>query len=80
MAVRFFKWIITKWYFWVISIAWGIWSGFEELEARYFSSFLGTLIATFLIVGFIFWIIYMIKKSISKQVKKELESYLKKKE
>ncbi len=75
----FFSWLFEKWYYWVISIAWGVLSGFEKLQSHYFSEFLGILLTAFLIVMFGFWITYIIKKSISKQVKKELENNLKKK-
>lgn len=70
----FFKWISERWYYWVISIVWGILSGYEELRAHYFSEFLGILIASFCIVTFIFLVIWLIKKAVIKEVQKELKA------
>ena len=70
---NFFKWIFTKWYFWVIFILWGVWSGIEEIKAGYIPEFLGTLSASFIIVIIIFGIIYLINKSIHKRIKEEVK-------
>ncbi len=70
----FFKWLFKKWYFWVLSLGWGFWSGIEELKAHNISEFLGNLLASFVIVIFIFGIVYLINKSISRKVKEEIKS------
>ena len=72
----FFKWLFEKWYFWIISLGWGYWSGIEELRARYFSEFFGTVIVSILIVMGIFGIVYAIQRSISKKVKEEFSKEL----
>ncbi len=75
----FWKETFKKWYFWVISLGWGFWSGMEHLRARSFSEFLGTLAASFFIVIIIFGIIYFIQNSMYRKIEKEVKDKLDKK-
>ena len=70
-------WIFTNPLFWIISIAWGVWSGLEDLRTYGFNGgFLGTLAASMFIVAIGFAIIYAIKSYISNKVKKEIKDKL----
>ena len=69
----FLKQTFSKWYFWVIFFAWGLWAGLEELKAYYYTDFLITLCVTFVLVLLIFLIPYSIKKLIAKKVREEVK-------
>jgi len=56
----FFRWIFGKWYYWLISVVWSLFAGYEELRNGYVSEFLGILTATFLLIAIFFGIAYFI--------------------
>lgn len=74
METSFFKWVFTRWYFYVVFILWGVWSGLEELRAAYIVEFLATLVTSFGLTLVIFLIVFSIKKFISKKVKEEVNA------
>ncbi len=75
----FWKWLVKKSYFWIIALVWGFWSGLEDIRARSFSAFFGTLAASFFIVIIVFGIIYMIQNSMHRKIEKEVKDKLDKK-
>lgn len=74
MKEGFGNWMFSKWYYWAISILWGLWSGSEELKAHLFGRLIGIIISSFLITTLIFLGIYKIRDFIKRQVKKELNN------
>ena len=80
----FFKWIITKWHFWLLSVGWGTLSVYEDIISRNFGEAISTLIFWLIFIGIIyliiFYIIKRINKAISQRVEEEVKFKLKKKE
>lgn len=76
--IGFFRWMFSKWYYWLISIVWSLFAGYEELRNGYVSEFLGILTATFLLIAIFFGIAYFIKKTIATMVDKEIKKRMKK--
>ncbi len=79
---NFFKWVIRKWHFWLLSVGWGTWSAYEDIVFGYSISAITTIIGWTLIIGLIYLIIFYIMKGInrfiSKRVEEEVKSKLKK--
>ncbi len=74
---NFFKWIIRKWHFWILSIGWGIWSAYEDILYGNIISGIEIIIIWTLIIGIIYFIIFyiikMINRVISKKIKEEIK-------
>ena len=64
----FFKWIIKKWHFWMLSVAWAIWSASEDISSGYFISAITIIIIWTILIGLIYFIIFKIIKGIEKSV------------
>ncbi len=73
----FFKWLFTRWHFWILSIGWSVWSSSEEIANKnLFSAGLTIIIWTTLMV-LIYLIFFQIRKWIKKFISIKVEEKLK---
>ena len=75
----FFKWLFSKWHYWVLSVVWGFLSSWQSIFLGFYEEVFGTIIGTLIITGLIYLIIFSIRNSMRKKIEAEIESKMKNK-